>query len=237
MSDSPCIVIAPRRWHAYLLILLMAALFAGGAWRAPASELVEAARDQIGKTVIYDSGYQVIDYPNGDIPIDRGVCTDVIIRALRRACDIDLQRLVHEDMSAHFSQYPGIWGLHKPDKNIDHRRVPNLRTFFQRKGWDLPVSDRAADYKPGDLVTCKVPPNLPHIMMVSDRKNRKGTPFVIHNIGLGTREEDRLFEFEITGHYQLPAMERTSLTGAVSPANGQPLWQKLSFMIQRVSCK
>jgi len=188
----------------YLLILLLAAVFAGAACRVPANELVKAARGQIGKTVSYDPGYQAIDYPDGDVPIDRGVCTDVVIRALRQAYGLDLQQLVHEDMSSHFSRYPGVWGLSRPDKNIDHRRVPNLQTFFRRKGWEMPVSGRAGDYMAGDLVTCTVPPHLPHIMIVSDRKNRKSVPFVIHNIGSGTREEDRLFEFTITGHYRLP---------------------------------
>lgn len=201
--------------YKYLLILLLTAFFAGYAYRAPANELVEAARDQIGKTVAYDPGYQALDYPGGDIPIDRGVCTDVVIRALRQAYKIDLQQLVHEDMKDNFSQYPKNWGLSRPDKNIDHRRVPNLKLFFKRKGWALAVSDQAADYKAGDLVTCTVPPNLPHIMMVSDRKSWRGVPFVIHNIGLGTREEDRLFEFDITGHYRLPKPEPAGDTTTV----------------------
>lgn len=187
-----------------ILIMLLTVFFTGHACRVPANELVGAARGQIGKTVIYDSGYQSLDYPGGDVPIDRGVCTDVVIRALRQACGMDLQKLVHEDMKDNFYQYPRIWNLKRPDKNIDHRRVPNLQTFFQRKGWTLDVSSRAADYKAGDLVTCIVPPRLSHIMVVSDRKNGDGVPFIIHNIGLGTQEEDRLFEFDITGHYRLP---------------------------------
>lgn len=200
----------------YVLILLTGILFICCPDLSLAGSLVQAARNQIGKTVAYDPGYQVIGYPAGDIPIDRGVCTDVVIRAFRQACNIDLQRLVHEDMTAHFFRYPKIWGLSKPDRNIDHRRVPNLQAFFKRKGWELPVSDRAGDYKPGDLVTCRVPPSLPHIMMVSDRKSRKGTPFVIHNIGLGTREEDRLFDFEITGHFRLPKSEPAEDTASAT---------------------
>ena len=161
------------------------------------------ARSQIGKTVRYDPEYRSLDYPNGDVPIDRGVCTDVVIRAMREAYHLDLQKLVHEDMKAAFSKYPQQWGLQKPDRNIDHRRVPNLRTFFRRKGWSLPVTQNAADYLPGDLITCIVPPNLPHIMIVSDRKNGMGVPLVIHNIGAGVLEEDRLFAFEHTGHYRI----------------------------------
>ena len=169
----------------------------------PQQDFVTAARTQIGKTVVYDPGYEALDYPGGDIPFDRGVCTDVVIRALRQALNLDLQKLVHEDMKRHFSDYPATWGLKQPDKNIDHRRVPNLETFFARQGWQLPVSQNKADYKPGDMVSCVVPPHLPHIMIVSDKKNACGVPLVIHNIGAGTREEDRLFEFTLTGHYRI----------------------------------
>ena len=130
------------------------------------------------------------------------MCTDVVIRALRKALDIDLQKLVHEDMRANFSKYPKNWGLSRPDRHIDHRRVPNLKTFFKRRGLSLPVTKDAADYRPGDLVTCTVPPHLPHIMIVSDKTAEDGTPLVIHNIGRGAREENRLFEFPLTGHYR-----------------------------------
>lgn len=164
---------------------------------------VAAARSQVGKTLLYDPSYRHIGYPNGDIPIDRGVCTDVIIRALRVSCQYDLQKHVHEDMKQNFSKYPKIWGLKEPDKNIDHRRVPNLQTFFERNGWSLPLSDQPTSFKPGDLVTCIVPPNLPHIMIVSDRRSREDIPLVIHNIGNGAQEEDLLFEFELTGHYRI----------------------------------
>lgn len=167
-------------------------------------DIVAAARTQIGKTVSYDPSYRAMDYPGGDVPIDKGVCTDVIIRALRRSCGVDLQKRVHKDMKANFSKYPNIWGLKFTDRNIDHRRVPNLKTYFKRMGYAVGITKKVADYRPGDLVTCTVPPNLPHIMIVSGRKNVDGVPLVIHNIGRGTREEDRLFEFEITGHYRLP---------------------------------
>jgi uncharacterized protein YijF (DUF1287 family) len=172
--------------------------------------LVSAARIQIEKTIRYDPAYQSIGYPNGDIPMDKGVCTDVIVRAFRAGLGLDLQRLVHEDMKRDFKKYPHKWGLESPDKNIDHRRVVNLQTYFKRRGWSISVSKEAGDYKPGDLVTCTVPPNLPHIMIVSDKKTISGRPLVIHNIGAGTKEEDRLFEFELTAHYRIKQIESAS---------------------------
>jgi hypothetical protein len=157
----------------------------------------------VGKTTSYDPGYVALKYPGGDLPIEKGVCTDVVIRALRTGKNLDLQKLVHEDMKAHFSKYPTIWGLKRTDRNIDHRRVPNLKTFFKRKGFSLPVTKKKGDYLPGDLVTCTVPPNLPHIMVVSNRKSGQGVPLVIHNIGQGAREEDTLFTYPLTGHYRV----------------------------------
>lgn len=167
-----------------------------------AQSLVAAARAQIGVTTIYDPAYVSLDYPMGDVPRDRGVCTDVVIRAFRDALSLDLQQLVHEDMRADFGAYPAIWGLKRTDRNIDHRRVPNLMTFFSRKGASFDIEgDRAL--KPGDLVTMLVPPALPHIVIVSDRMAPDGTrPLVIHNIGGGTQEEDRLAHFEWTGWYR-----------------------------------
>lgn len=173
--------------------------------------LVQAARVQIGKTVRYDPAYQSIKYPNGDVPMDRGVCSDVIVRAFRVALGLDLQKLVHEDMERDFKKYPKNWKLESPDKNIDHRRVANLQTYFDRRGWSIAVSKRTEDYKPGDLVTCIVPPNLPHIMVVSNKKTILGRPLVIHNIGAGAKEEDRLFEFELTAHYRINQIERNAL--------------------------
>ena len=170
---------------------------------ATPAAIVQAARGQIGKTVRYDPAYRALEYPNGDVPIEGGVCTDVVVRALRTSVAMDLQLLVHEDMSRHFLAYPQSWGLKRPDRNIDHRRVPNLEIFFARSGWKIPLSTEARDYHAGDLVTCIVPPNLPHIMVVSDRINSDGRPLVIHNIGGGTQEEDRLFEFKITGRYRI----------------------------------
>ena len=169
--------------------------------RADPTQLVQAARSQVGVTTSYDGSYVSLDYPNGDIPLETGVCTDVVVRALRKTGH-DLQKLVHEDMRAHFSKYPKIWGLRKPDKNIDHRRVPNLRTYFKRRSASLPLTKKKEDYHPGDFVTCTVAGKLPHIMIVSDKKAEDGTPLVIHNIGGGAQEENSLFDFPLTGHYR-----------------------------------
>ncbi len=166
-------------------------------------DIAAAARKQVGVTTRYDPAYTTLAYPGGDVSEDRGVCTDVVIRALRTAMESDLQKLVHEDMAAHFSAYPKNWDLKRPDKNIDHRRVPNLRLYFKRRGWQLPLTKTPADFLPGDIVTCTVPPHLPHVMIVSDRKSVEGAPLVIHNIGGGAREENRLFDFELTGHYRV----------------------------------
>ena len=167
------------------------------------SPIVAAARAQIGVTRIYDPSYVGLAYPGGDVPEDRGVCTDVVIRAMRKGKAMDLQQLVHEDMRSAFDQYPKNWGLKKTDKNIDHRRVPNLRCYFERQGFAVGKTGGRQNFKPGDLVTCLVE-NRPHIMIVSDRVAAEGTPLIIHNIGSGTKEEDRLFQYELTGHYRLP---------------------------------
>jgi uncharacterized protein YijF (DUF1287 family) len=166
-------------------------------------DIVDAARTQIGVTTNYDPAYVGLKYPGGDVDMSKGVCTDVVIRALRKARKMDLQKRVHEDMRQHFSKYPKRWGLKRPDRNIDHRRVPNLQTYFKRQGWSLRVTRNKKDYQPGDLVTCTVAGRLPHIMIVSDKKARDGTPMIIHNIGAGANEEARLFEFPLTGHYRV----------------------------------
>ncbi len=166
-----------------------------------AIQLANAALDRTKHIVRYDGAYVQLAYPNGDVPEDTGVCTDEIIRAYR-ALGSDLQKLVHEDMVKNFSAYPKQWGLTKPDKNIDHRRVPNLQTFFKRHGASLPLSKQSEDYHAGDLITCTVPPNLPHIGIVVPNPNGAGTPWVVHNIGQGPQCEDRLFEFPLTGHYR-----------------------------------
>ncbi len=193
--------------YTLLTILFLLVAYIDSAEPSRRHDFVAAARSQIGQTHIYDPSYQSLGYPNGDVPIDRGVCTDVIIRAMRIAYDFDLQQYVHEDMQRHFSAYPQLWGLERPDRNIDHRRVPNLQTFFTRKGWQLPLSKQVFNFKAGDLVTCIIPPHLPHIMIVSDRVNRNHIPLVIHNIGAGTQEEDCLFKFRLTGHYRFNGME------------------------------
>jgi uncharacterized protein YijF (DUF1287 family) len=168
-----------------------------------ADKLVKAAESQIGVTVTYDAAYRKIVYPGGDVPREIGVCTDVVVRAYRDGLGIDLQRLVHEDMKKSFSAYPKLWGLASTDRNIDHRRVPNLRTYFQRRGAAVAVSASAADYRPGDIISQILPDGRPHIGIVSNRLNDAGTtPLVIHNIGRGTLAEDILFALEITGHYR-----------------------------------
>lgn len=186
-----------------IIALILEMLPVSAAERINPADIAAAARMQIGKTVRYDPSYRVLDYPDGDVPIEMGVCTDVVVRALRTSLGIDLQKLVHEDMKRNFSHYPKKWGLKVPDKNIDHRRVPNLQTYFKRNRWEIPISTNAQNFQTGDLVTCIVPPNLPHIMIISDRTNAAGQPLIIHNIGAGTQEEDRLFEFKITGHYRI----------------------------------
>ena len=168
---------------------------------AKRAALVAAARSQIGVTTIYDSSYVSLKYPGGDVPKERGVCTDVVIRALRKQ-SADLQKLVHLDMKKAFSRYPKIWGLKRTDRSIDHRRVPNLQTYFKRRGISMKVTKNATDYQPGDFVTCLLGGTLPHIMIVSDKKNSDGTPLVIHNIGSGTEETDSLFTYPLTGHYR-----------------------------------
>jgi len=168
--------------------------------QTPLKCLVEAARTQIGVTVGYDPAYRRLDYPAGDVPATTGVCTDVVIRAYR-ALGTDLQVLVHEDMRTAFGQYPKNWGLRAPDRHIDHRRVPNLARYFTRHGEAIDL-DADAIFLAGDLVTWRLPSGVPHIGIVSDQRNLWGTPLVIHNIGAGTREEDRLHSFEMTGHYR-----------------------------------
>lgn len=165
-------------------------------------QLIAAALERTQHKVRYDGRYVALKYPNGDVPDNMGVCTDVVIRSYR-ALGIDLQKQVHEDMQTHFSLYPKIWGLKRPDKNIDHRRVPNLQVFFQRHGIQLKVSKVAKDYQPGDLVTWMIPGNLPHIGIVSNVKSVDGKRYkIVHNIGRGPKLEDMLFEYKITGHYR-----------------------------------
>ena len=194
------------------LVLILAFSLAGPAFAgSEPSRLTEAARDQVGVTVTYDPAYVTLDFPGGDIPRDRGVCTDVVIRALRDGWGIDLQLVVNRDMKADFAAYPGLWGLSKTDRNIDHRRVPNLQTLLARVGAEVPLEDGPAPYLPGDIVTWKLPGNLDHIGIVSDRRSGDGTPLILHNIGRGAQEEDILFAYPITGHYRIGKAEAERL--------------------------
>jgi len=166
-------------------------------------KIVAAALERTTKSVTYDGSYIAISYPNGDVPENIGVCTDVIIRTYRKL-GIDLQKLVHEDISENFAKYPSkkIWGHNKPDKNIDHRRVPNLEIFLSRNGATLEITTDPKDYQAGDLVTWRLPGNLPHIGIVTDIISADGNPMIVHNIGYGPELEDMLFAFDINGHYR-----------------------------------
>ena len=187
-------------------LILIALVFSSTSCFADSFEkkLVAAAIERTKHNVSYNGSYFSINYPNGDVPENIGVCTDVIIRSYR-ALGVDLQVLVHEDMKSNFDRYPSkrIWGLNKTDRNIDHRRVPNLQTFFTRHGTVLPVTDKAEDYAPGDIVTWVLAGNAPHIGIVTDEvSSSSGNPLIAHNIGAGPRLDDMLFSFKITGHYK-----------------------------------
>ena len=163
-----------------------------------AGKLISAARTQIGVTKLYDGAYEKLTYPGGDVPRVRGVCTDVIVRAYRDGLGVDLQQLVHEDMARDFSAYPARWGLKKPDRNIDHRRVPNLQAFFARRGSEV----RDGTVMPGDLITQSIF-NRPHIVIVSNVKSNWGQRYlVIHNAGGGTEYDDWVERWPRTGHYR-----------------------------------
>lgn len=165
------------------------------------TRLSHAALELTKQNVTYNSRYVAIPYPNGDVPANTGVCTDVVIRAYRKV-GVDLQKEVHEDMKKRFSEYPKIWGLKSTDRNIDHRRVPNLQTFFKKHGKVLPITKNPTDYKPGDIVTWMLPHNLPHIGIVVNKKSYDNKRYlIVHNIGGGQVAEDMLFDFQITGHY------------------------------------
>ena len=201
----------PMRSVRAIIAIALATIVAAGSQSARSAEpvdaslpitLIQAALAQTRTRVTYDGSYRRIAYPGGDVPADIGVCTDVIIRAYR-AVGVDLQVRVHEDMSTAFASYPKVWALNRPDPNIDHRRVPNLQTYFQRRGAQLPIGRNAEDYLPGDLVTWTLPGNLPHIGLVSDRRTSDGKRWlIIHNIGRGPEVEDMMFNFDISGHYR-----------------------------------
>lgn len=169
----------------------------------PIKKLLESAVRQTNLTKNYDPAYKTIAYPNGDVPVETGVCSDVVIRAFRNA-DIDLQKEIHEDMTKNFAAYPKKWNLKSPDTNIDHRRVPNLETFFTRRGKSLPVTRNPEDYKPGDVVSWDLNgKGMTHTGIVSnifDENTRRY--LIIHNIGAGAQAEDVVFNWKITGHFR-----------------------------------
>lgn len=165
------------------------------------NKLAVDAKKQIGVTVGYDPTYRKLEFPRGDVPQETGVCTDVVIRAYRLQ-NIDLQQLVNVDMKSNWSHYPKTWGLKSTDKNIDHRRVPNLEAFFERHGQTLSTTDKSS-FRAGDVVTWRLPNgNLPHTGIVSDNVAADGTPLIIHNIGRGTQEENILFALPIHKHFR-----------------------------------
>lgn len=190
--------------NSFLILILSVAITAPVSAASSVSsgnKLAADAKKQIGVTVSYDPTYRKLDFPRGDVAQDTGVCTDVVVRAYRLQ-NIDLQQLVNVDMKANFSAYPNNWGLKSTDKNIDHRRVPNLETYFTRHGQPLSVTDKAG-FLAGDIVSWRLPTsNLPHIGIVSDKLAADGTPLIIHNIGRGTQEENILFTYPIKGHFR-----------------------------------
>jgi uncharacterized protein YijF (DUF1287 family) len=165
-------------------------------------QMLEGAIAQAGVTTEYDPAYVALDYPNGDVPEKTGVCSDVVVRAFRKA-GVDLQKEVHEDMKAARSAYPTKWGANAPDKNIDHRRVLNLMKYFDRRGKSLPISNAAADYQPGDVVAWELSNGIDHIGIVTNMLSDSGDRYlIVHNIGAGTRIEDVVFIWTIKGHYR-----------------------------------
>ena len=199
--------------RAFLLLFALAT----PAFAQDAQTLITASRAQVGVTTNYDPAYTALEFPGGDVDRSRGVCTDVIIRALREAWGIDLQLAVNRDMKAHFSAYPKNWGLKTTDRYIDHRRVPNLQTLLARMGAERDISSDPAAFLPGDIVTYLLPGNLPHIAIVSDRMGTSA-PMILHNIGRGAQEEDSLFEYPITGHYRLTPDAIAKLRALTAPA-------------------
>jgi len=223
-----------RKKNRWLGLLAMAALATVAAQPRPQAaatpsrqeflrKFTAAAIERTQHVVRYDSSYVRIPYPGGDVPAGTGVCTDEVIRAYR-ALGIDLQKEVHEDMVANFSAYPSKWRWRRqsPDSNIDHRRVPNLMVFFNRKGEVLPITSRAEDYAPGDLVTWDLGGGATHIGMVVDRKTMFTRHYmIVHNIGEGPKMEDVLFNWKITGHYRYfgPGSGPTASVASPRPHN------------------
>lgn len=182
-----------------------AAAASGDAERAASTPLrraLDSLTDQIERTRIYDPSYVRMAYPNGDVPRERGVCSDVIIRAFRMG-GVDLQKAVHEDMTRAFREYPVLWGLRRPDANIDHRRVANLMTFFRRKGKQIEETGDPESFLPGDVVAWDLPGGRLHIGMVAEyTTSDSARRLIVHNIGVGARQEDALFAWKIIGHYR-----------------------------------
>jgi len=186
----------------FILILLFNLNFCFSQTESANFQLSDCALELTKQNVVYDPSYFSIDYPNGDVPEDKGVCTDVVIRAYRKM-GVDLQKNVHEDMKTNFSAYPKIWGLKRTDKNIDHRRVPNLMTYFKRQGAEKVISDLAKDYLPGDIVCWNLGGAITHIGIVVNKKSTDGKRnLIVHNIGAGQVLADCLFDFKIIGHYR-----------------------------------
>ena len=195
------------RIAALLLLLAVRGFAQDAAEPSFAKKINAAALERTEATVRYDPKYVVLEYPGGDVPAGTGVCTDVVVRTLRAAVGIDLQKEVHEDMKAHFSKYPKNWGAKRPDKHIDHRRVPNLQRYFERHGAKLKITKNSADYKPGDLVAWDLTGRgLWHIGVVVEHPEKK-TPWIVHNIGAGPELEDCLFKWKLIGHYRLKGLE------------------------------
>lgn len=188
-----------------LLLILSQIIFISGIVFAQSEfqlRLADSALTLTKQQVTHNPQYFQLDYPNGDVPADKGVCTDVIIRAYRKV-GIDLQKEVHEDMTSNLEKYPNNWGLSKPDKNIDHRRVPNLMVFFSRFGKVLPITNEAEDYKPGDIICWNLGGGITHIGLVVNRRTNDDKRFlIVHNIGGGQVLADCLFDFTIIGHYE-----------------------------------
>ena len=206
----------PKQWLVLSLLLVAGMLAAQPAQSRQdfLRKFSTAALERTQHVVRYDGAYVRIPYPGGDVPAGTGACTDEVIRAYR-ALGIDLQKEVHEDMAANFSIYPTRWGRRAPDTNIDHRRVPNLMVFFSRKGEALPVTSRAEDYAPGDLVTWELGGGATHIGMVVDKKTFFARRYmIVHNIGAGPKLEDVLFSWKITGHYRYFGPSSSPKTGA-----------------------
>ena len=196
---SKCLELMVRIFYLFALILLLSpSSFAQDSFQ---NRLADSTVTLTNQGVRYDPSYFSLKYPNGDVPADRGVCTDVVIRAYRKL-GVDLQKEVHEDMKSNFAKYPNLWGLTSTDKNIDHRRVPNLMTFFSRKGVSKPITMNANDYLPGDIVCWNLGGSITHIGMVVKQTSDDGTRhLIVHNIGAGQVMEDCLFRFKIIGHY------------------------------------